>query len=470
MKYMMVMALLCLAASVKSQTCACEKEFLHVKNIVEHNFAGYADRVKALSKAGYEKKVHQLLQLTRNKFSSDNCPLIIYQYLKIFKSHHLGFAPNYDPAKTDTDFVNHRPVYNITDEEIARLKQSRSWEGIYYFTYDSSTKIAVIKDPTDIHDYIGVTIESTRPTWKKGLIKFEGKLENDSILSGLLYMRNHRPKFEGFWLHDNNNMISGDWRREGAPAPVKQAAANSSPGERIPTIHAKNLSANTFYLKIGSSDLKHKPAIDSILKANEGLLNSIPNLVLDFRDNGGGADATWAPLIPYLYTQPIKEIGADVWATELTIAGYKKYLEDKNLPQANRDRLLRKIAKMEAAKGKWIRGNEDEINSSFTAKPFPQKVVILINRWCGSATEEFLLAAQQSTKVILVGENTIGNLDYSNVVEVPFSCYPYTLTYATTRSRRLDMGQGIDNVGIAPKYRLAEEADWIQETLRILEH
>jgi len=96
--------------------------------------------------------------------------------------------------------------------------------------------------------------------------------------------------------------------------------------------------------------------------------------------------------------------------------------------------------------------------------------VILINRWRGSSTEELLLAARQSSKAILVGENTIGNLDYSNVVEVPFSCYPYTLVYPTTCSRRLDIYQGIDNIGIAPKYHLSESADWIKEALKILEH
>ena len=92
-----------------------------------------------------------------------------------------------------------------------------------------------------------------------------------------------------------------------------------------------------------------------------------------------------------------------------------------------------------------------------------------MNRWCGSSTEELLLAARQSSKVILVGEDTVGNLDYSNTVQVPFFCYPYTLTYATTRSRRLDMHQGIDNIGIAPKYHLTEGVDWIKEALKIVD-
>ena len=37
-------------------------------------------------------------------------------------------------------------------------------------------------------------------------------------------------------------------------------------------------------------------------------------------------------------------------------------------------------------------------------KGLSKKIVILINKWCGSSTEELLLAARQSSKVILVEE------------------------------------------------------------------
>lgn len=467
MKSIMVMGMLLITVTMKAQTCACEKEFLHIKNIVEHNFAGFPDRIKALSKAVYHKRTDELLLLTRDKFASDNCPLIINRYLDIFKSNHLGFSLDLDYSKTDTDFVNHRPIFNITEEKMAELKKSRSWEGIYYFIHDSSTKIAVIKDPTPLHDYIAVTLESTRPTWKKGMIKWEGKLVNDSLLRGLLYMRNHRPKMEGFNLWEDNNRIGGDWRREGAP--VKEYSRSAPTREQSPTIEAKSLTPTTFYIKMASFNPRYKRAVDSILKTNEQLLNSTPNLVLDLRDNGGGTDDLWEGLIPWFYTQPIKTIGADVWATETTISRYKKWMEDKSLPKEMIDNVSRQVANMEKAKGQWIKKNDDQIDSSFRPKPFPQKIVILINRWCGSATEELLLTARQSSKVILAGENTVGNLDYSNIVTIPFSCYPYTLVYATTRSRRLDIHQGIDNIGIAPKYRLAEGTDWIKEALKIVE-
>ncbi len=467
MKYILFFGILAISLTVNGQSCSCEKEFLNIKSIIEKNFAGFPDRLKTLSKATYKKKTDSLLKLTHNKFASDNCILIISQYLDIFKSHHLGLSPDFNFTKIDTDFVKHRPLFKLKDDKLKELSKSKSWEGIYLFTHDSSYKVAVIKDPTPLHDYIGVIIESKLPTWKKGMIKFEGKLVNDSSLMGLLYMRTQRPKLEGFGLYDNNNMISGDWRREGT---IKEKIISThNANQNSPTIDAKSLTPKTLYIKIGSFDIDYKPTIDSILKANESLLNSTPNLVLDLRNNGGGSDNSWALLVPYFYTNPIKYIGVDILATETTISGWKKYLDNENFTKENIDDIKNKITKMENAKGQWLNMGDDEIDSSLKPKAYPNNIVILINKWCGSSTEEFLLAAQQSSKVILVGENTIGNLDYSNVVQTPFFCFPYTLRYATTRSRRLNNHQGIDNIGIAPKYHLTQGTDWIKESVNILE-
>lgn len=466
MKSVLIVGMLLAIISGKAQTCDCEKEFSNIKNTIEKNFSGFSDKVKAIGKETYDKHVDELSKLTRDNFASDNCILIINKYLSIFQSHHLGFTFTYDP-NIDTNFVNQRPLFPITDREMERLRTSKTFEGIYYFSYDTSYKIAVIKDPTPLHDYVGVIIESKIPTWKKGMLKLEGKLVNDSLITGLLYIRNHRPKLEGFALWGGNNMLSGDWVRTGSVK--KEFPAFTTTEKRYSTIDAEKLTSKTMYIKIGSFDAGYKTQIDSLLQTNNALLDTTPNLILDLRDNGGGSDDSWSGLIPYLYTQPIKSIGVDLLATETTISAYKKLLQNEKLSKQTVADVNSKITRMEQAKGQWITGNKDETDSSFTFKRFPKKILILINRWCGSSTEEFLLAAKQSSKVILAGENTVGNLDYSNVVKIPFSCYPYSLLYATTRSRRLNIHQGIDNVGIAPQYRLSESADWIKEALKLIE-
>ncbi|HEY1021671.1 MAG TPA: hypothetical protein VGE06_05135 [Flavisolibacter sp.] len=86
-----------------------------------------------------------------------------------------------------------------------------------------------------------------------------------------------------------------------------------------------------------------------------------------------------------------------------------------------------------------------------------------IKRGCASSTKQFLLYARKSNKVILAGEPTQGTLDYSNMRKASFSCMPYGLRYATTRIRRLDAGEGIDNQGIQPTDLLSKNTDWVLE-------
>ena len=85
-----------------------------------------------------------------------------------------------------------------------------------------------------------------------------------------------------------------------------------------------------------------------------------------------------------------------------------------------------------------------------TVYPMPRNVGIIINERNASSAEQFLLAAKESDKVILFGNNnTAGVLDYSNVSTIPFPSNNYQLRCPTTRSRRLPENP-IDNIGIAP--------------------
>ena len=53
-----------------------------------------------------------------------------------------------------------------------------------------------------------------------------------------------------------------------------------------------------------------------------------------------------------------------------------------------------------------------------------------------------------------MGENSYGTLDYSNLQVAPLPCYGLRLGWPTSRSFRVQRGEVIDNVGIAPTVRL----------------
>ncbi|MBK6825714.1 MAG: hypothetical protein IPG86_01930 [Chitinophagaceae bacterium] len=235
------------------------------------------------------------------------------------------------------------------------------------------------------------------------------------------------------------------------------------------SLTSSQLNDKTFYLQIGSFDPWNAPAIDSVIKANEQSLKKMAHWILDLRGNGGGADFSYAPLLPYLYTGPIITTNVDVIASSGNIIAWEKLLDDPELPVATKKAVSEMIAKMKSNLGGFVNIVPDDTLVFDGIKSYPEKIVILTDQHCASSTEQFLLAALQSKKVILAGQSTKGVLDYSNMRDINFPCSSRILSYATTRSRRLNYGKGIDNKGIEPSIKLTEGQDWIKEALNILE-
>lgn len=446
--------------ALHAQSCDCAKELSWIKNFMETNYAGFNDKIKERNNGWYKKRTDSLLALAKSYYPEEKCLLIISHYLDGFNDDHIQIRPNFGPIKIDTSYISRNEIVEISPATLSALKNSHGVEGIYNFRFDSSYKIAIIKSKTALRDYAGVLLESKLLQWKRGMLKFEMKPAGGNIYKGILYIRNHLPKPQ--YYQSAENYFGGDWLRDGAPVNDKAF------GEFIP-VDARKISNQTFYLKIQSFEPWNAHDIDSVMKLYEAILKSTPNLILDLRGNGGGSDFTFEPLLPYLYTKPVKNIGVDVLATEANINGWKEILNDKDLPEENKNTIKGMISSMEANKGGWVNIADDGIDSGYTVMAYPKKIAILIDNGCASTTEQFLLAAKQSSKVILMGEASSGTLDYSNMRAVDFPCMPYILNYATTRSRRLNIGQGIDVTGIKPKISLSAKADWIKEATKILE-
>jgi C-terminal processing protease CtpA/Prc len=159
-------------------------------------------------------------------------------------------------------------------------------------------------------------------------------------------------------------------------------------------------------------------------------------------------------------------IGADVRATEANAKSWEKLLVNPDFPETEKEDFRQAIARMRANKGRFISNGADQIDTFPAVLPYPKKVVVLIDKGCGSTTEQFLLEARQSKKVTLMGQSSLGVLDYANVREGDALCPPFEVYYPTTRSRRVDIGEGIDNVGIAPRVKLGNGGSWVEEADR----
>jgi hypothetical protein len=438
--------------------CNCQEEFSKIKNHLESNYAGFKDKVTQKNIKKYKDFTADKEQVVTKAKNKSQCYFIINQWMSYFNDNHLYTGLNAEaiekiqPQKLQTDF----PIEKLTVSEalIKKLESAKGIEGIYTKKGEGFS-IAVLKNKNPFRDYVAIVIKSSDSKFENGtvLAELKEKSENEYFL---LYNSAHMLAFATI-KPKNGELISGFVKNE------KEIVDNENYN-----FEAKFLNENTLYFNIPSFSWEAKPMVDSLFVAQKENLSKSANLIIDLRNNGGGSDDVYSVISPYLYTQPIKGIGVDMFSSNDNIKGWELMLQDPNLPLDNKAEYQKMIDKLKLKLNQNVNIVEDYIDTSYTPLLFPKNVVILINEGCASSTEQFLLEAIQSKKVTLMGQNTSGTLDYSNLRESDFCEMPYILWTPTTRSRRIDIGEGIDGIGIKPTIYLTEKQDWIKEALKFL--
>lgn len=450
-----VLLLFMIAFNSFGQHCNCSQEFNYVKDKIEKNYAGFKDKVNNKTQATYKERTQIALEKSRLITTPAHCIYLINDWLTFFKDGHIQIGRNRISKEREQVKLQERiqaiERINLSNQELTNLKNTKGITGIYW-NEDSTSRIAVIRNKTHFRDFVGVIISSKTDRWAPGQVIFELKSGKDT-LKGFIYDKYYIP--ENVALPIKGDAL-GVFKREGSKRLSTEFISES-------TVASKVLSSQTLYMKITTFSQSNAKNIDSLFKANQANLSKMPNLILDLRNNGGGADFSYNPITPYLYTNTFRHIGADVLSTDDNIAGWAAIATTDGLPPDQKVFISDVIEKMEQHKGTFVSFSDDHNVSLDSVASYPKKVIILINKNCGSTTEEFLLLAKQSSKVTLMGEQTAGVLDYSNMRGADFSCMPYMLYWATSRSRRIDEGIAIDNVGITPDKVLRPEQNWIDE-------
>jgi hypothetical protein len=462
-KYLPLAALLILPFFADAQPCNCEQKFLFVQKQIETNYSGFRDKVTDKNRAAYNAFTKGYLDRIKKTEKPAYCIVLISEWLKYFKDGHIqawSQADENDSAAMQQAIKN-TEVLTLPQQKIEQLKKAKGIEGIYEHN-DGSYTLAVVKSKTAFRDYAGVIVSSKTDLWKPGQVKLEIKEKRDDVYPVLLYMRDHSYRLQ-YWKFDGAALNDGEWKKTGETAPAAKMK------EELKAVSAKKLDDKTLYIQIGTFSDWNAKAIDSVFKANEALLKSMPNLVLDLRGNGGGSDFGFQPILPYIYTDRVIGVGVDVLATPDNIKGWQQLLTNANLPERMKNGIQEVIDSMQKHVGEFVNSADDDTTVMDKVEPYPKKVAVLINGGCGSTTEQFLLVARQSRKVTLMGQHTHGVLDYSNMRRAESPCKDMGLAFATTKSRRIKMGQAIDNVGIKPQVLLTKDKDWVEAAKKYLE-
>lgn len=256
----------------------------------------------------------------------------------------------------------------------------------------------------------------------------------------------------------------------GAAAAAPGAKAGSAGDPRLPSL--KVLGQSTVLLVIPSFKDSYAGALRALVADNRAQLESHRNWIVDVRENGGGADLSYAPLLPWLLDGGYPSHRTEFLVTPANIEAQEDICKRTAEHQACASMIDPIVSRMRAApNGSMVLGGDARVAIEGIGKPEPRapaRVAVLVDRDCGSTCEQFLLTVRTGFRVKLVGRPSAGVIDIANMRPHPLPS-GRVLKYGTSRSTRAgDMR--IDTIGIPPDILLPrplDEAGKAQEVARV---
>lgn len=464
--FLCILSLFFTALFYGQQNCDCSTALTNLVTKVENEYPGFAEKTK--DRLLYDS-VKENLGVKSKNLSSTPCLAILRQYISFFKDRHIWILPNgeeqasfSEPKKSD---------FNLTAFK-RRIKNSKdSLEGIWK---DENYTVGISKSGENL--YTGFILESKNPNWKPKDVKFQLK-GNENVT---YYLSDHSPFEDTYHLHDGyllyvNNLkstfIKEDLNRKRDPATITKRI------NELDGFFFEKLTPKSSLIRISSFNYPYVERIEKLIKDNRAAIENSENLIIDIRNNGGGTDQAYTELLPLIATNPIKNVGIELLATEGLIEGvrtYKNGLVEKDA-EKNREEINEMEKRIEIFThnlGKFVNlePTNFSVDSVQSASKSPKQIIVLANDKVASAGENFLLKAKQSKKVKVMGTPTSGVLDYANSYFFKFGCDNYRLLLPTYRSLRLP-DYPIDNIGIQPDVYLDQSVtDWLQYAVEYLEN
>lgn len=469
-----------------AQDCDCSATFRWMKDVIENNDAGFAYALSLKGEDAYEQHTATLLPQIQATADPQACAEILNEWLFFLRKGHIGIeatgtaassenTPGQRPPSKDeirASFADWK-TYPLDLKALkSRLKAQTqpTFEGIWE---SPPYKIGIVKEG---EDYVGAIIKADGVYWQKDQVKLQIK-SGPNGYTGTFYMRDHSPREISEVKLLGSNYLIMDF------VELKRSSSQFPSDPRIDRYFEligtdkplfEQIDPQTCLLRIPSFNRTELDDIQAVVDANREAIMQTETLLIDLRNNGGGSDVSYYALLPFLYTNPIRTVNMEMYSTELNNSRILGFINSDELNFTQEDKVELQMAYDSLSKhvGEFVNlsGSYVDVDTMDSVYPYPKQVGILINENNGSTTEQFLLAAKQSTKVKLFGTTTAGVLDISNMMLIPSPCGNYQLGYSLSKSLRIpDMA--IDGKGIQPDYYIDKGVapyEWVPFAQRIL--
>jgi len=441
-----------------SQTTDCLKDFDFLVKKIQADYPGYNDKVTNANRSELAVLEKEIRQKIVNH--PDSCGYYLNEYTDFFKDYHLRVnrirKGNNQQQPEIMDVSTYGKNIHINVDSLQQVtKNAKGIEGVWE---GYRQKFAVIKDK---EKYVAIVVNNRG--WESGQVLYEFVPVNDTVFDVInfsLVKDRKTYKTEAslhlggkiIEIHDDTRFVrKSDFEILDKALLSSYVAVYPNGSNTYPV--AMYLSDSTFYMRVPSfySNTGNEFVIqhwDEIMKR--------PNLIIDIRNNGGGQDNYYQELTKIIYTKPYESKGVEWYASKGNIKLFEDAMKKGEIRDGEEG--MKWTQTLVEAMKKNIGGfvthpysaNDNTTVARDTVFPMPRNVGIIINDGNASSAEQFLLAAQQSEKVILFGNcNTAGVLDYSNITPTPLPSNNYQLWCPMTRSKRLPENP-IDNIGITP--------------------
>ncbi|WP_461136354.1 S41 family peptidase [Spirosoma lituiforme] len=470
--FILPMGLWLLTTSLHAQpsidSCRCGQVFKQVHQRTAANYAGWADKVNDKTRPAFTTLVDSLQALAQKTTSDTACMTLLKRYKAFFRDGH--FQVSLRSSTTEPAIPLRRITLLEADiqRQLLERKEKRSpIEGIWE-TPDHGYKIAIVPDPEKNGSLVGVILTAANTNWKPGTVKMELTPTKASTFDA--HYRNAAFDDQVVQLTQRGNFFDiggyGTWIRL---FPQTITALERQTYERAQQpLEFRQINPQVTYLRVNTFNVP-KSEVDSMVLANGSALARSPLLIIDIRNNAGGSNSSFTPLLRLMNTDNFQDTHSYMRTSPDNIAAEEAMVARARAGKWDVDSVLNawagQVAQAKQHPDQLYRTEGERILVD-PVLTYPAQVAVLINDKCYSSAEYFAFYAKQSRKTRLFGQHTGGVMDYGNVRAQVMSCPRFALRLPTTRSGWVDTNP-IDNQGFSPDVSISPtDPDWIDYVVR----
>ena len=448
------------------QDCQCVALLDSLIRTIETNYPGFADKVTTATRTGYLDSIENARDLATASSNDSTCYVAVNGHVKWFKDLHLQFQHPGPPAE-GTFVVEHvgvRPILEVTVR--GNTNPHDPIEGIWD---NGSYRLAIVPSVDKVDQFDAVVLSSTNDSWSAGDVKAKflrtakNAYQAEWIFGDRLSGRSYPASIVGDILDVSESYLAREWPAPNAVVDLDAYAESNDPTAPkliFPEPDIALFSIPNFYPD-------NLPLFKSLLAKNAEALSKTPHWILDMRGNEGGDVRCGRSLLPYLRTGPIKQYNARARITDANVTQWwNEYIAETymELDSAGRIPYDEYRNDLLAHRGELYSARKDpfEIIQHDSTYAYPRHAIILMDENCVSSGELFVMEARQSSKVLVLGTNSGGMIDYGDVLHYPMPCGPIILQLPSTRFNWLDEGLHVDDGGLVPDVRIDIGVDWIE--------